>query len=617
LDGGANSSPNLALERAPGIAQAAAAPLRRALAHLGFTDVLNTSPDSAAIQRAVNNWRLTPHILDSLQASTARIVAVSLANPVGSAAANHVATAADETKAADTASSATATPGTTANVNGATATDITQPNESRATALKEMLQPAIASASRIGLALNYRAVIVLAVVPHAATDAGSALLVPTAASGTGQGTNTATNKSGNAALPPPSLPAKSATYALLIVDAARETGEPIVFDESGGDDLSLNETAADTGAALIEKRLNEWGPVAPTDRAQKITAHMTAARAAATKGDLVTAEDEIVQVIALDGTRAEAQVFLGDILQASDPANAAAAYRRAVDLNAKDGLTWAKIAIASTLGPQPNWPGAIEAGQNAIKLGYDTASVRTAMATAQYGRADIFRKYDRMDKAQDAEAEARQHLDRAAQLEPDNPDVARLMARQLVAQGRYSDALQSLDRLALQYPNDIGLQTQYAQVLTTYGRRDEDAFAAWANVWKLTGAQGVTLDPLQYRHISEGFDQRLDDIGRSAAQLTTSVAQGAMPRETALVQLAKLKEDMTVAVAAIKIIQPPGDRNLSLMHTSRTFAADLMDQALDAHQTYLETGQENFRVRAIELHRQSINRLNAARASRD
>lgn len=595
-------SVSLVQERPAGPAQAAAAPLRRALTHLGFKDVLNTAPDSAAIQRVLNNWRLTPHGLATLEDATSRLVATTLAMPEAGAT-NGTGSAASSGVAATLPERAPPTAAPSANA-----------------ALEATLQPAILAAARVGQAMNYRAVVVLAVVPHTSTNATSALVVPLVTGANTAGSATTAPATGTGTIPAlpskPVLSEKTATYALILVDAIRETGEPLIFDESGANGLALDETAAGTAAALLEKRLRDWSPDVSGEKAHKVSVHMAAARTAANKGDFTTAEDEVVQVIALDGTQANEHVLLGDILQGRDPAGAAAAYRRAVELNTNDGLTWAKIAINSTQGPQPNWPDALKAGRQAIKMGYDTASVRTAMATAQFGRADIFRQHDRMDKAQEAEAEARTHLDRAMQLEPDNADVARLMARQLGSQGRFHEALQILDRLALQFPNDAALQTQYAHALTASGHRDEDAFAAWAQVWKLTGAQTVTLDTTQYRSLSEGFDRRLDDIGRSAVQLSNSVAQGAMPRETALLQLTKLREDMVTAEAAIKIIQSPSDRSLSLMHTSRTLAADLMDQALDAHQTYMETGQDLYRKRAIELHRQAINRINVARAAR-
>jgi tetratricopeptide (TPR) repeat protein len=349
---------------------------------------------------------------------------------------------------------------------------------------------------------------------------------------------------------------------------------------------------------------------------QQIQKSMAEARAALAQGDRAEAQDALNQVVALDSRRTEAYMLLGDVLQPNDPAAAAIAYRRATAIDATDGVAWEKLAVSFTLGPKPDWPLALQAARSALAVKYDSAALRIAMATAQFGRAALFRSAGRIDSAEDAETEARRHLDIALQLEPDEPQAARLLANQLVAQGRYRDAVRALDKLVPMYPNDLELQTQYAVALSGVGGRDEDAFVAWARIWKLNAKRQVPLKADQYRRVMEGFDLRVANIGKQVAQLINSVATGALPRETAWLQLSRYKEDMAAADAAIKIIQPPVEGRAILTHSARTHAADLMSQALEAHQIYLETGQDIYRVRANELHRNCIIQLNVARTTR-
>lgn len=431
----------------------------------------------------------------------------------------------------------------------------------------------IRAAVRVGQSVGYRAVLVLAVRPG--TDGGR--------------------------------------YAMLLADSMKETGEPLVFDEKGPDEMTWRETGGATAAALIQRSLRRWPDVSTTDRATLATAHLEAARTALLHGDTATGQDELNQTIALDPQRGEGYVLLGDLLKNSDPAAAASAYRRAVDLNARDGDTWVKIAQSFVTSKPPDWAKAIDAGNKAIGLGVDTAALRIALATAQYGRAELFRKAERLDRAEDAEFNARQHLDRALQLAPDDPTAVRLLTKQLITQQRYEEAVQMLDRVAPMYPKDLDIQTQYATVLSRLDGREEDAFVASSRVWKISGVKTVDLDAPTYRHLAEGFDARVYSIGRSCNQLTTAVADAALPRETALLQIVKLKEDMAAADEAINKMRPPFVVGTDV-RDSRIFAADLMTQALENHQMYLETTQDINRVRGLELIRQAIAQLNTARS---
>ncbi|MDQ3813498.1 MAG: tetratricopeptide repeat protein, partial [Armatimonadota bacterium] len=419
------------------------------------------------------------------------------------------------------------------------------------------------------------------------------------------------------AAPQPAAPQPTTTaqYALLIVDSLTEAATPLVFESSGRDELAAHEAAATIGAAAVQRNAQSWPDRSVTDRAQLAAKYLADARASIAQGDMETAQDQLNQVLSLDPTRSEARALLGDILQSTDPVGAAAEFRRMVDLKPLDGETWAKLAIAYALSTPPDLPRAVDAGNRALKLQYDSAALRQALATVQWGRAEIFRQHDRIESAEEAEREAKDHLNRAMELAPtDDPIVLRLISKQLVTQGRYREAVESLDRIARQYPNDVEIQKQYATALSSLGGRNEEAFVAWARVWKLSGERLIPLDLEMYMQLMDGFDRRLANIGKTAAQLTTGVANRAVSKEQAVLQMSRLAEDIETAEAAIKIVQPP-DQIGSLVHSSRIYAADLIHQAVGAHQLYLETDQNIYRVRATESHRQAILSLNAARTT--
>jgi tetratricopeptide (TPR) repeat protein len=434
------------------------------------------------------------------------------------------------------------------------------------------------SAVRIGQALGYRAVIVLYMTPPSNLENGL-----------------------------------GAGFTLLLADASKETGEPILVDETGADETILRENGATSAAALLDKSLRDWPMASNADRLTLSSRHLENAKIALEAGNINGAHDEINQAISLDPTRAEAFIIQADVLKRSDPQGAANALRRASELNIKDGQLWARIAQSYAYAANPDWPQTLSAAAKALAANYDSASLRIAMATAQYGRASLFRNYDRAERAVEAEAEARTHLDRALELAPNDPSAIRLLAKTLVSSGSFEEALRTLDRIAPRYPNDLEIQTQYAKALTGQKGREEDAFVTYGRVWKLSSQAQVDVNATVYRSLALGFDERVATLGKTAVQLTAGVASGAFPRESAYLQLSKLKEDAAAAEGTINVIRPLGGVNAAAA-ASRIFAADLMNQSLDAHQTFLETGQEIFRGRGVELYRQAIARLNEARS---
>ncbi|HEX8834897.1 MAG TPA: tetratricopeptide repeat protein, partial [Abditibacteriaceae bacterium] len=525
----------------------AAAPLRRSLLQSGFLDVLTSAPDGAAVRRVVIEQRLSQRVLDGLQNAMQQLTATTLNAPPPVAA-----------------------------------PELAEQAGAGAPAVSNAQQEVVASAVRLGQAMGYRAVVLLAVVPTKSTTENAA------------------------------APASAATYAMMIVDSDRATSDFMVFDQEGAGTLDQHEAAASTGAALLLKKLTLWPEVTPAQRMQRATDYLREARAALDGGAREAAIDLLNQALSLDPGRAEAQVLLGDVLQPTDPVAAAVAYRRALETNVVDpGEMWEKMAVS--YAASRDWPRTLDAGRRSLALRRDSAVLRQAMATAQFGRADLFRRADRAESAEEAETDAYRHLDRARELAPNDPGISRLLAAQLVNQKRYREAVEALDRLMPQVTPDIDLQTLYATALTERGARDADAFQAWARAWQMAGTQQAPMNALRYRRIAEGFDQHAADLARQGAQQASGVAVGTLPRENALLQLQKLAEGMQLAEVAIKILQPPA-ASYEATHASRIFAADLMNQAINAHRVYVETGDEIYRSRGNELHRQAINQLNAARA---
>lgn len=538
------------LHRPPGRAQMVAAPLRRALVAAGFRDVLTTPLDGPSVLRSVNSARLAMRSLDALRFTTGQMLDAAIAG----------------------ADRFTAEGGVVENAPA---------SSSASPALAQARQTAIAAASRIGLTLGYRAVVVLAVA------ADQRIARP------------------------------GAVYSLLVVDTPREIGEAFFLRQDGADEVAIDQTAAAGAAQNIAFGLRNWAPFTVADRAVQVEKYLATARGALQKNDTATAQDLLQIVVAYDPSNSEAYVLLGDALQSTDAVASARAYQRAAEINTKNGEVWAKIAIVHTLASPPDWVRSLQAARRAQQLGYDSANLRTSMAASEFGRADLFRRSGRIDQAEDAELVARRHLERARELAPDSPEVtanvSRLMAKYLLDQKRYKEAVQSLDLLAIQYPNDLQTQTMYARALEGYGKRDEDTFLAWARVWKLKGESEVPLDGTRYAVIADGFDQRIANIGKNAFQLTYGVSTGAMLRETALLQIEKSKTELKTAVAALQVMRPPVGRTTNEGHVQRLFAADLMQQAMEFYSIYLETGNDLNRTRALETHRQAMESLNAAR----
>ena len=524
-----NSVPEMPSRRPAGRAQLAAAPLRRTLSAAGLRDVLTTPLDGPSIVRSVIAGRLSTRILDSLRFSTGQMLeSGNIDNP-----------------------------------------DVPSP------LFVQARQKAIQAASRIGLSLDYRAVVVLALT-------------------------------------------REGEYSYLLVDTAQETGESFFVPANGATQILRDQNAAGSAGATLTARLGKWAPFTSSDRAERITSHMESAQTAIDNNDLVTAQDQLNQVVALDPSYADAYILLGDVLQSADPVGAASAYQRAAEINTRNGGVWSKIALVHTMSNPPDWIRSLSAANKALQLGYDSANLRTAMAASEFGRAEMMRRGGRTEQAEDTELLARRHLDRARELAPDDPEVAagvsRLMAKYLLDQKRYKEAVQALDLLATQYPDDLPTQKMYALALEGQGTRLEDLFLAWARVWKLSGESEVLLDATRYARIADGFDQRLVNISKNVFQMTSGVATGGLLRETAILQTNRSLVDLTETFDALRLMRPPVGRATSDAHVSRLFAADLMQQAMGFYSEFLETGQEISRGRAVDLHRQAIESLNNARA---
>ena len=444
------------------------------------------------------------------------------------------------------------------------------------------------AASRIGQATGYRAVV------------GFYVADPTPVGLVGAGAA-------------PDAKTQKVVVNMVVADAQRESVEPLQLVETGDSEEVWRETGAASGAQLLDTTLRDWPATSSDNRAQLAQVHYDAARAAFQSGDLPRAQDEVNQSLSLDGTRSDSYLLRGDVLNAIDPGQGFVAYQKAVQLNSQNGQDWARISAAYAYSKTPDWRAAWDAGKRALALNYDSAALRVAIATAQYGRADLFRKADYPNQADEAENDARLNLERALQLSPDDPTAVRLLARNLLAKKRYEEAARTLDRIAPRYPGDLEIQGQYAVTLGNQIGREEDAFAAYARVWKLSGQKTVSVDAITYRTLATGFDQRLFNLGKVAVQLSRGVASRAVLRETALIQLGKLKEEMEAAKDAISVMQPTGVGATAVQ--SRIFAASLMDQSLESFQNYLETGQSEYFNQGDLTYRQAVASLNTARGT--
>ena len=445
------------------------------------------------------------------------------------------------------------------------------------------------AASRIGQATGYRAVVGFHVADP--TDIG---LVGVGAA--------------------PDAKTQKISVNMVVADAQRESVEPLQYVETGDGEAVWRETGAAAGANSLGSTLHDWPANSTENRVQLAQVHFKAAQAAFDRGDLTRAQDELNQSLSLDSSSASVYLLRGDILKAIDPNSAALAYRRAVEVNSQNGQDWARIAAAYAYAKTPDWPSARNAAERALALNYDSAQLRVVLATVQYGRAELFRQADYPGKAEEAESDARSHLERALQLSPDDPTAVRLLAKNLIDKRRFEEAARTLDRIAPRYPDDLEIQGQYAVALGNQIGREADAFAAYSRVWKLSRQKTVLVDAITYRTLASGFDQRLFDLGKVAIQLSRGVASRAVLRETALLQLSKLKEEMEDAKAAITVMQPAGGVTATAV-TSRIFAASLMDQSLESFQTYLETGQNGYFKDGDNLYRNAVASLNSARST--
>jgi len=417
---------------------------------------------------------------------------------------------------------------------------------------------------------------------------------------------------------PPSVAPGSPRALILMVDCEQQTGQiiPISVPNQANNLQDTDNVAAAAGALLLP-RLSSLSPSSSANKTTLANQYLQKAKDAAAKNDLPAAQDYINQVVGLEPNNADAYVTLGDLLQKAAPQAAAIAYSRALDITPDNGPLWSKLALIYTLGNNPSWPNALDAAQHALDAGYDSALLRTVMASAEFGRAKIFTAAGRSNDADAATSQAKDYMARAMKLAPQNStadvNVSELMAQNLFDNDQFNEAASTLDLVARQYPDDLELQKQYATALSSADDRQEDAFVAWANVWKLEGDDTVELDANRYKNLSNGFDKHVFNLAKAASMLTSSVANGTIPANTALPQVQRYASQIKDSMDALHIMHPPAGRLSTEAQVSRLIAGDLFSQAVQSYVLYLQNGDQNVLAHGGQLHYKAIDTLNDAR----
>jgi tetratricopeptide (TPR) repeat protein len=417
---------------------------------------------------------------------------------------------------------------------------------------------------------------------------------------------------------PPSVPSGSPRALILMVDCEQQTGQiiPISVPDQTNTEQDTDNVAAAAGALLLP-RLSNLPSSSSTSKTTLANQYLQAAKDAAAKKDLPAAQDYINQVVGLEPNNADAYVTLGDLLQKIAPQAAATAYSRALDITPDNGALWSQLALTYTLGDNPSWPNALDAAQHALTTGYDSALLRTVMASAEFGRAKIFTKAGRSEDADIATRQAKDYMARALKLAPQdsaaNADVSRLMAQNLLDNGQFNEAASTLDLAARQNPENIELQKLYATALSGADDRQEDAFVAWANVWKLEGDDTVELDAKRYKDLANGFDKHVFNLAKAASMLTSSTANGTIPATTVLPQVQRYAAELKNTMDALHAMRPPAGRLSTEVQVQRLIAGDLFSQAVQSYVLYLQNGDQNVLANGGQLHYKAIDTLNNAR----
>lgn len=593
LNGAVPNTGSSEAARVVGPAEAAAAPLRRALLKRGWSDVLSANADSSVLRRAGAEGRLSQTVLDQLRQAMTSVV-TSIASDANDATTAQTPATYDVTASPTSSAPTVAAPGVVAPTAASPLTP-TIGVSAQVKPFEDATQSAIAAASRLGQALNYRAVLLLTLAP---------------------------DKNGKM------------SYIMLLTDALRETGELSAFDvpreeprqaSSTGSAGALTvtrrvsyQTSAEIGSALLQQKLTNWAQVPGGDRAQITLDSLAAARAAIAQGQLVAARDALTRVLAFDATQRDALLLMGDVQTRGGDLDAAImTYRRALGGDGDKGAVWTQIA--STYAALRKWPDTMEAGRQALAANGDSLALRLAMATAQLGRAQLFTDAGQFDGASVALGDADVHLKKARALAPDDPAVLRLLAQQMTQSNNARGALQMLDLAAPQLFGDRDFQVLYATALVGRSGRESDAFAAWMRAVKLSDATSSTrsqlpaVDRARFRRLVEGYDQTVSKMVTRAYTLTNGIVQGNVSRERASSSIKPLLDDIALANQILKSLLPPDDRART-DYLARLEIGDTFSQALTSYQMYAETADDTLRDKAIELHKDAMTRLNALRA---
>ena len=591
---------------AVGPAEAAAAPLRRALLKRGLSDVLTVAANSPVLRRAVAENRLSQQQLDQLDQAMSIVASATNIAP----AETPLATPSLSTAAPAVPAPAAVTPAVpTDNVTGNVTDNVTGNASDNApdNSFENATQRAVAAASRLGQVLNYRAVVVLTL---ASDSAGKT------------------------------------HYVMLLVDALRENGDVTSFDVPSANPTiattnatpssgTLNtsrlvsyQMSAEVGSTLLQQKLTAWAQAPLGDR-NKITADsLETARVALDENRLTDAREALSRVLAFDARQRDALLLLGDVqLKGGDAEAAILSYRRASILDGDQGAAWARLT--TSYAAARNWPETLNAGKQALAANADSVALRLAMATAQLGRAQLFTDAGRADSADDALADAALHLAKARQLAPDDPAVLRLLAQQLTMKNQTRQALQMLDRAAPQLAYDRDFQVSYATLLAGRDGRERDAFSAWMRATQLidsaTSSTGSStgngassqlpiVDRARFRRLTEGYDQVVAKMVMRAYTLTEGIVQGNVSRESALLELKPMTSNIALANQVLKSLTPPDDR-LHDAYTTRLTLGDTFSQAINAYEMYAENGDDALHDKAVELHKTAMSGLNALRVS--
>jgi tetratricopeptide (TPR) repeat protein len=285
-------------------------------------------------------------------------------------------------------------------------------------------------------------------------------------------------------------------------------------------------------------------------------------------------------------------------------------YKRAVYVAPKNTEALRKLANAYLL--RGDYSLALETAQRALSLGAQQAQLHHIMAQTYLGLKKFYESHRRDAEAKQSFEKALAQFERAVELDPNNPELKREYATQLVEAKQFEKAASFFRQLTAMLPQDAEVWESLAFSLLQVedyadgvkALQQSLALRAQTNPYPFTSVD-------QYAELLRLTDGQARQIYLRARSDLTDFIEGKLTPEVFLRRVRNHQDDAERLVEVMERIDPPPRQQK--IHLRRSLAYQLIRQSMVALIAFVETNDPAQQERASLLLTEFVNEYEATR----